>query len=233
MNNRFNFNYKLQKAVFIRRPNRFLVIAGLNGREIKAHLADPGRLRELLYPGADIWLTYSANPGRKTQFTVRFTRVNGVMVSLHSQLPNIWMDYSLRHGLLPELKDYEYLRREVAVGSHRFDFCLQNSHGRAYLEVKSVTLVRDGRALFPDAPTKRGASHVRHLADMQTKGIQTFVCFVIQRSDARIFSPYRERDPDFADALEIARRAGVVIMARTTVITPDSIRWGAVVAVEF
>jgi sugar fermentation stimulation protein A len=211
----------LLPAVFIERPNRFLVRCKINNKIIDAHLPDPGRLKELLLPGADIFIEHTPNPSRKTQYTVHLVKSSNVFVSINTSLPNKLVHMSLKNNCLPEFENYTLIRSEVPVEHHRFDFELRSPLGiQAFMEVKSVTLVEDdGTARFPDAVTSRGKSHAEMLAGLMKKGIETWILFVVQRNDAICFTSHWERDPAFAKALLTASASGVNIKVVSCEIT--------------
>ena len=114
------------------------------------------------------------------------------------------------------------LRREKVFGSSRFDLYLEREELRLFTEVKGVTLVRDGTAFFPDAPTERGRKHLLELAQARSAGYAAAVLFLVQRDDALCFSPNRETDPAFADALAEAAAAGVEVLCFDCEVTADS-----------
>jgi sugar fermentation stimulation protein A len=253
----------LVRALFVERPNRFVVRARLPadlvrepgaasgthpdaGAVVDTHMADPGRLSELLVPGVPVWLRPATDPGRKTRWsTVLVQRPDGEgLVSVDTTLPNRLVGRALEARALSELGRWDRFAREWRHGPSRFDFLL--TRGRTdpsgpgprtrvppreaapgdvvrdrpdsrflVLEVKSVTLVEERVALFPDAVTARGARHVRELADLaRHDGWEAAVLFVLQRPDADRIVAAREIDADFADALEEAREAGVAILGR-------------------
>ena len=209
----------LISATFESRPNRFLVQARLgNGRTVLAHLADPGRLRELLLPGAALRLR-RAPPGsaRKTRYSVLLVRSRTPprpWVSLDTSLANSLAEDLLSNGRVRGVGAGWRVRREVRHGSSRFDFLLSRDGGQEmFVEVKSVTMVVDGRGLFPDAPTARGARHVRELEGIARDGGQAAVLFIAQRQDARSVTPHRILDPAFTEALLAAARGGVLLRA--------------------
>ena len=222
----------LTEARFVERPNRFLVIAEpAGGDPVAAHLADPGRLRELLLPGRRVWLR-PAPPGgqRKTAWSVVLVENPGGrgLVSVDTTLPNRLIGKALAGGALPELAAWSLGRAEYPVGRHRVDFLLRGDGGREMLlEVKSVTLVEGGEALFPDAVTARGTRHLRLLAEEAAGDRAAAVMFVAQRGDARRVRAAREIDPDFAAALDEARAAGVEVHARRCRVTLGGVRLGA------
>lgn len=200
------------EARFRTRRNRFLVEAERRGRVVLAHLPNPGRLRELLVPGATLSLAPRAGPDRKTKYDLVAVRAGDVWVSLDTRLPNRAVGRRLREGRLPELGSWPRVRAEVPLGSSRVDFRLENDDVY-YLEVKSVTLVEGGTALFPDAPTERGRRHVEELAAALGPGVGAGVLFLVQRPDADRFRPHEAMDPAFARALRGAHAAGVEVHA--------------------
>jgi sugar fermentation stimulation protein A len=207
----------LVPARFVARPHRFAVEAELrDGSRIVAHLADPGRLRELLLPRAELRLRPAARPGRKLPWTVALVRSPStprVWVSVEPGRGNGLAEGLLAGGCVRGVGSGWSVRREVACGRSRFDFLLERGGERLWVEVKSVTLVEDGVALFPDAPTARGRRHVDELRELVAAEDRAMVLFVVQRGDAARVRPHRGIDPELADALRDARRAGVLLRA--------------------
>jgi sugar fermentation stimulation protein A len=211
---------RLVRAVFRERPNRFLVRALVQGRLVDAASRDPGRLRELLGPGRELRLLHEPGPGRKTAYTLALVRHEGRWVSLIPDLANrIFAAALLRRGV-PGVRA-KVLKREVVRGESRFDFVLDWGGEEVLTEVKSATLVVGGRALFPDAPTSRGARHARELARHARSGGGALLAFLVQRSDARSLSPHEANDPDFTAALREAHSAGVRIRAFRCFVGPS------------
>lgn len=165
-------------------------------------------------PGRKVILERATNPERKTPFTLKSVHFKNRWVCIDSTTPNALAEYLARKQKLPLFDGYSHVRREVTMGAHRFDLRLDGEGMRPMIvEVKSVTLVKNGVAMFPDAPTKRGASHLRALAAMGSEGLERMALFIIQRSDALLFRPNIDTDPDFAVALIEAARAGVHVAA--------------------
>lgn len=216
----------LLEARFVARPNRFLTIVRLGGgRQVEAHLPDPGRLRELLVPGRPVWVRPAEGPNRRTRYTLALTKApSGELVSLVTTLPNALVGEALEAGLIGELAGWRLEAREHAWGRSRFDFLLSSGTRRLLLEVKSVTLVEAGRALFPDAVTARGARHVRELAAARAADLDAAVLFVLQRRGASSITAARSIDPVFADALADAAAAGVRLLGYRCRVTPDEAR---------
>ncbi len=201
------------------RPNRFIVEARLaGGRLVRAHLADPGRLRELLRPGVPLRLRPAPpDRNRRTAFTVALVRAPQPphpWVSLDTTLPNRLAARLLAAGRVAGIGRGWTIQPEVRRGRSRFDFLLTRAGQEPILaEVKSVTLVEGGVALFPDAPTLRGTRHVRELTEVAAGGGRGLVLFAVQRHDARVVRPHSATDPAFAAALRDARQAGVRLRA--------------------
>ena len=203
--------WDLLEAEFIDRPNRFLTRVKYNGEVIESHLPDPGRLKELLIPGVTLLIKKEDNPNRKTKFSTQAVYLEEQLISLNSWLPNQFIEFLLKCKSIDFFNKWDFIRREVPFGKHRFDFLLMRNGSPFYLEVKSVTLVENGVAKFPDAITERGKRHVEHLAEMTKDGIDCMVLFVVQRSDAKIFQPQWERDSKFSEALLNAYNDGLKI----------------------
>lgn len=205
----------LREAVFIARLNRFVAEIRVDGQTELAHVPSSGRMAELLYPGARVFAVLQTNPGARLKRRILLAEMDGFPVSVDSLLPNRLVHRALAQGCLPEIQGYRGIKREAAYGAGRFDFFLTEGPGKGcYLEVKSVTLVEDGVALFPDAPSERGARHLEELAAARREGYRAVVLFVIQREDARCFKPNSRQDPRFGLGLSAAALAGVEVLAR-------------------
>ena len=202
-------NYRLLEARFIDRPNRFLTRVEINGSIVESHLPDPGRLKELLIPGARILLKQEDGSKRRTKYSTQAVYDGNTLISLNTLLPNKFTEHLLSERKIDFLKEWQIQKKEVTYGKHRFDFLLKNNDELMYLEVKSVTLVENKIAKFPDAVTERGRSHVEHLGKMALDGMRTMVLFVVQRHDSKIFQPQWERDPKFGFALYKAWENGL------------------------
>ena len=199
-------------GVFMARPNRFRVRVDLEGATVDAHLPNPGRLQELLRPGAALRLVPSAGMRRSTKYDVLAARCAGEWVCLDTRLANAAVRVALEARILPEFSSFRVLRPEVRWRSSRFDFLLENPR-RCWLEVKSCSLVLNGCAFFPDAPSARGARHLRELAWLARHGSRAALLFVVVRRAERL-SPNDSADPAFGEHLRAASDAGVEIQAR-------------------
>ncbi len=224
----------LIQGKFVERPNRFIVMAEVDGEIVRTHLPDPGRLKELLLPGAELLLRPAPKKSeRKTKYSTVMVRHEGQLISLVSALPNRFVLEALKEGSLPMFKDYELVRAEATHGNHRFDFLLKDRNEKPfYLEVKSVTFVENGLAKFPDAVTERGARHAKALAELAQEGHGAGILFVCQRSDAKRFEPMWKRDPKFAQVLLAANQAGVQVWCITTEVSKTEMRFGKEIPVN-
>lgn len=218
---------EIKKGSFLSRPNRFIAKVLIDGNEETVHVKNTGRCKELLTPGATVYLYVSDNKSRKTKYdliAVEKIREGTVplLVNMDSQVPNTVAHEWLRIcGLFSE---NAVIRREVTYGKSRFDFYIEDSGRRAFLEVKGVTLENDGVASFPDAPTERGVKHINELISALGDGYEGYVLFVIQMKEVSLFKPNDTTHKAFGDALRSAQKAGVKILAVDCIVTPDSIK---------
>ena len=206
----------IKEGRFIDRPNRFIAHVELAGRVETVHVKNTGRCRELLVPGVAVYLAEGQNPARKTRYDLVAVRKGERLINMDSQAPNAAaLEWLRAEHLFPAGTE---IRPEYTVGDSRFDIAAFTPE-LALLEVKGVTLERDGVVLFPDAPTARGTKHLRELAAFPG---ETYVLFVIQMENVRYFAPNEETDPAFAAALRAAHAAGVHILAYDCKVTPES-----------
>ncbi len=200
---------------FIRRDNRFRVTVEIAGEFVAAHLPNSGRLTELLTPDRSCWLAPCPGPRRKTHLDLKLVEYASVLVSVDARLPNPLFAEALEAGRLAPFQECAHFEREVWLDNSRLDFRLSGPDGACWVEVKSVTLVEDGVARFPDAPTTRGARHVRELTAAVRNGENAAIVFVVQRPDALRFTPHDRADPVFGVVLREAAIAGVGVYAWT------------------
>jgi sugar fermentation stimulation protein A len=188
----------LMQGIFISRPNRFVGEIKYKGQIETAHIHDPGRLKELLINGSEVLFTHSKG---KLKYYIKAVKAEKEWVlidtSLHSNIAEMVF------AILPEFSNLKEIRREVRIGNSRIDFLLDDIP----LEVKGVTLVKNGNALFPDAPTKRGARHVKEI--IEHNGIIFFLIF----RKANNFGPNIKMDPKFSKNLREARKKNIKILA--------------------
>ena len=200
------------KGIFKNRPNRFIAEVEVDGKLEIAHVPNTGRCKELLVENAIVWLQPSDNPNRKTRFSLHFVENKGVLVSLYSQQANSIVYDAIVNGNIMELAGYSHHQREKTVENSRIDIYLSNDDEECYVEVKGVTLIVDGEARFPDAPTERGAKHLKELIKLKKQGNRCCVFFLIQHPAGKFFRPNWENDPVFSRTLNEAYSEGVEIL---------------------
>ena len=216
----------VKKAVLLSRPNRFIAQVALEGAEETVHVKNTGRCRELLVPGAAVYLSEGSNPARKTRFdlvAVEKARPGRppLLVNMDAQAPNaVFREWAEGGGFVPGLT---LLRPETAWGNSRFDFYWEAGARKGFVEVKGVTLEEGGHARFPDAPTQRGVKHLEELIACQGEGYEAAVCFVIQMAGMEDFAPNDATHPAFGAALRRAAGAGVRVLAMECAVTPDTL----------
>lgn len=221
---------QIVRGTFLERPNRFIAYVEIAGKKEIVHVKNTGRCRELLIPGATVYLEKGNNPERKTAYdlvavekempaavsdssteatdSIKNTKR---LINMDSQAPNkVVEEWLLKKALFPDLVS---LRPETTYGKSRFDFYVEYDHKKAFIEVKGVTLERDNVAMFPDAPSERAVKHVEELIRAKEDGYEAFIMLVIQMKDVQCFLPNRNTHPEFAEALQKAAEAGVNILA--------------------
>lgn len=210
-------------AVFIDRPNRFIANVSIDGITETVHVKNTGRCKELLIPGAEVYLTQPDTKGRKTRYDlIAVRKENGMLINIDSQAPNkVAAEWLQTQGFSTIIPEYSY-------GNSRIDFYLEKNScsriERYLMEVKGCTLERDGIGYFPDAPTKRGTKHLHELIDAANEGYNSYAAFVIQMDNITEVRPNTNTDPDFASAFEKAKRMGVHILFLPCHVEPDSLR---------
>ena len=221
---------KILPARFLSRPNRFVARVEAEGEELVCHVKNTGRCRELLVPGATVWLEESPNPSRKTKFDLIAVEKGDRLINMDAQAPNkVFGEWAAAGGFREGLT---LLRPETTYGSSRFDFYWESSKSRGFVEVKGVTLEEDGIVRFPDAPTLRGVKHLDELVKAREAGCEAAVCFVIQMENVRWFAPNDVTHPEFGQALRRAAQTGVEILAMDCAVTPQSLTMGKSVPIR-
>lgn len=212
----------IKEGIFISRPNRFIAHVNIEGREEICHVKNTGRCKELLIPGVKVYLEESDNPMRKTRYDLVAVMKGDKLFNIDSYAPNTvtgeWIKNSGYFGKSPLVK------AECTYGNSRFDFYIENNERKIFVEVKGVTLEKDGVLMFPDAPTQRGVKHIGELTECLKEGYEAYIIFVIQTEQALYFTPNRETHKEFADVLETAMKKGVKVMALICDVTKDSLK---------
>lgn len=217
-------------AEFIERPNRFIAYVDLMGARTKVHVKNTGRCRELLTERAKVYLEKNGKESRSTAYDLVAVEKEGRLVNMDSNAPNKVAGEWLQAGGLYE--DVSLVRPEKTFGSSRFDFYVESASGkRAYIEVKGVTLEREGVAAFPDAPSERAVKHVEELAEARRKGYEAYLLFVIQMKGVYCVEPNWDTQPAFGEALRRARREGVRLLAYDCLVREDGLELDAPIPV--
>ena len=206
-------------GVFLARPNRFIAHIEIDGKIEVCHVKNTGRCKELLPAGAKVWCQKSSNPNRKTKYDLITVQKGERLINMDSQAPNAAAAEWLRSGGLGEIGE---LKAESCHGESRFDFSFIKDGRRCFLEVKGVTLENDGVCAFPDAPTERGAKHLRGLTAAVGEGFGAYVLFVIQMADVKYLHPNDDTDPTFGAALREAAENGVTVLAVDCAVTENT-----------
>lgn len=221
---------QITEGRFLSRPNRFIAYVDMGGRTEKVHVKNTGRCRELLVEDAVVYLEKGVSPGRSTGYDLVAVKKGDRMINMDSNAPNKAVgEWLLKKELFPSLKN---IRAEKTYKTSRFDFYVETEEDKIFLEVKGVTLEREGGAYFPDAPSGRAVKHVEELAEAVKEGYKAYVLFVIQMKGVDFFAPNAETHPAFAEALVSARKAGVEILAYDCTVTEESMEIGNPVPVR-
>ncbi len=206
------------RAVFLDRPNRFIAHAELNGKTETVHVKNTGRCRELLLPGAEVYLTAPGTSGRKTAYDlISVRKENGLLVNIDSQAPNrAAQEWLMKQSFDEIVPEYRY-------GDSRIDFLMHRGNEHWLMEVKGCTLEIGGTGYFPDAPTERGVRHIHELMHAAEDGYHAVLAFVIQMDGITEVRPNEQTHPEFARAFREAGAAGVKILFLPCHVEPDSL----------
>lgn len=209
------------KGRFLSRPNRFIALVEIDGQTEVCHVKNTGRCKELLTEGASVWLEKSNNPERKTQYDLITVMKQGKLINMDSQAPNkVFGEWIGNSGYF---KDITLIKPECKYKNSRFDFYIEASGEKHFIEVKGVTLEDEGVLMFPDAPTERGVKHLRELMDAVKDGYGGHIFFVAQMEECDYFIPNRKTHPAFAETLKEAEEQGVSVHCVNCLVTPDTL----------
>ena len=212
----------ITRGIFIDRPNRFIAHVEVGGNRETVHVKNTGRCKELLIPGCEVWMNAPGTPGRKTKYDlVAVRKSTGVLFNIDSQAPN----KTVKEWLLKQ--DYDLIHPEYTYGDSRIDFYMEkrlpDGETKRYLmEVKGCTLEFDGIGYFPDAPTERGVKHIHELIKAKKEGFEAALAYVIQMDGVTEVRPNTDTHPEFGEAIEEAKKAGVEIIFLPCHVEPDS-----------
>ncbi len=204
---------------FVSRPNRFIAIVNIKGENQVCHVKNTGRCKELLTDDARVILEKSSNPNRKTAYDLVAVYKNGMLINMDSFAPNLaFGQWAAKSGFFG---DCPVVKPEKTYKNSRFDFYIESDARKIFVEVKGVTLEREGVVMFPDAPTERGAKHLNELADAVKNGYEAYVFFVAQMDDCKYFTPNEATDMRFANALRRAKSEGVNVVCMNCLVAEN------------
>ena len=206
------------RATFKSRPNRFIAIVEVMGKELSVHVKNTGRCRELLVPECTVYLEKADNPGRKTPYDLVAVEKDGKIINIDSQAPN-----KVVKEWLTGLSIFDKVKPEYTYGNSRIDFYMEKDNVKYLMEVKGCTLFRNGTGFFPDAPTERGAKHLAELTGAIKEGYRACIAFVIQGEGIDEVKPNAETDPDFTAKYYEAINAGVKVLFLKCRVTESSL----------
>lgn len=213
------------EAIFLSRHKRFSVLCLLHGEEVWAHTNNTGAMLGLLRPGAHVLLSPAVRPGRKLPWTLERIRIghgkSGFWAGVNTQLPNKLLAAAFQAGQLDFARDYNLLKLEAKWGPSRLDGCFSApALPRLWVECKSVTLVEDEVAAFPDARSERGRKHLQTLAQIAARGERAAMFYLLQRPDGKCFAPADYIDQEYAGMFWNVCRQGVEIYVYRANFTP-------------
>lgn len=213
---------RIEKGYFLERLNRFTVLVEICGERELVHVKNTGRCAELFVPGALVYVQECENANRKTRWDLICVKKGNRLINVDSQIPNYAVKEWIEKGNLCE--NPSLLRQEVTYGNSRFDLYAEEHDRKIFIEVKGVTLEKEGSVIFPDAPTERGVKHIEELCRAVQNGYEAYIFFVIQMKNVKYFIPNRKTHPEFADALAKAQQQGVKILAYDCEVKKDEIK---------
>ena len=209
-------------AKFISRPNRFIAEIEVEGKCEISHVKNTGRCKELLTPGARVYVQRSDNLSRKTKYDLISVYKGRELINMDSQAPNkVFGEWVSEGGFINNLS---LIKPECKYKNSRFDFYIEADQRKIFVEIKGVTLEENGVVMFPDAPTERGVKHIRELCECIEDGYEAYIFFIIQMKNCSYFTPNRITHPELADALIEAKKKGVNINALNCIVKPDELR---------
>ncbi len=219
-----HFPTPLIKGKLLKRYKRFLADIELeNGEIVVAHCTNSGSMRSCIEIGADVYATPVNEHKRKTKFTWEMIKINNSWVGINTGWPNVLAYNYIKNNEIPKLSGYTNVKREVKFGDSRFDVFCENENEKCFVEVKNVSLKDGDYALFPDSVTTRGRKHLNTLMEVKKQGMRAVMLYIVQRSDVDIFTPAKDIDPEYANALVNAYENGVEVIVYQAEVTPEKI----------
>ena len=214
----------IRKAKFLNRLNRFIGEIEIDGKIELCHIKNTGRCKELLLKNANIYVQENNKKERKTKYSLISVLKNDLHINMDSQIPNYVALEAIKNNKIKEIENISFLKGEVKYENSRFDIYFEKNNGKkGFIEIKGVTLEENGVLKFPDAPSKRAVKHINELIKAKNEGYETYILFVIQMEKAIYFTPNKETDLDFFNAIKNAKNEGVKILAYNCFVSKDEI----------
>ncbi len=237
------FTKPILEGTFLQRYKRFFADVKIGQETVVAHVANSGSMKGCNTPNSPCLVSFDDNPERKLKYTLEMIKTPTSWVGVNTQVPNKIVREAIEAKLLPHWKNYDYYQAEAKINEKsRLDFVLSDreiydfktinlktsKEKFHFVEVKNVSLVEDGIAMFPDAVTERGQKHLEELMKLIDMGHTAEILFTIQRTDAKLFRAAHEIDPDYSKLLKQAKDHGVLVTplkcqlsAKEIVLTPE------------
>jgi len=208
------FKERLLQGILIKRYKRFFVDIKYQNKTITAHCPNSGSMLGLLNSGNIVWFSMNDNPKRKLKYTLQMIEVEKKLVGVNTHITNKIFLEAIEGKKIKNLIKFDNIRTEVKFSTNtRFDFLISNNKEKCFLEVKNVTLVRNNNiAEFPDAVTSRGIKHLKELVNANKKGYESYIVYVIQREDCKIFKIAKDIDEEYKNSFDFALNNGVKIL---------------------
>ncbi len=222
------WEHTLSEGIILKRYKRFLADVNLGGNLLTCHVPNTGSMTSCWEENWKCAVSHSPNPKRKMPYTLELTHNGKTWIGVNTLNANRIVKEALEKNLIPEICGYKNITSEYKIEESRIDFFLSD-HANApdcFVEVKSVTLVKEGIAQFPDAVSTRGQKHLEELMKLKAKGFRTCMLFIVQRQDAEYFTPAYEIDKHYADLLQKAHESGVEILCYNCVLNPIELSLG-------
>ena len=215
------------KGEFIDRLNRFVMRLRVKGGVVDAYVPNTGSMAEFLVTGQEFYLV--PQTGGKYAYKVVSTLYGGQFIFLDTIMVNRIVFLMLREKRIPGISGFSHIRREVSLGSSRFDFLLEGGEGPGrILEVKSCTLSHKGTAMFPDAPTGRGRRHLGELEELAMSGYSCSNLYLISDYETHRFIPNFHADPLYGEVFSQANHVSImpvkVKFTNPVTLDPDSLQ---------
>lgn len=210
-------------GTLVKRYKRFLADIELDdGTVVTAHCTNSGSMKSCLESGAEVYMSESDNPKRKTKFSWEMILINDSWVGINTAVPNSFAYWAINNNLIDGIGPFAELKREQTINDSRIDVCGTYADGRkCYIEVKNVTLKSGNYVQFPDAVTTRGQKHLKTLMDCIDLGHDAVMLYIIQRTDVSVFTAAKGIDPEYARLLSKAVDHGVRIIPLQIAVSPQ------------